>query len=846
MWIKLTAFFSVCILSCSVNAQIVEIPDVNFASWLEINFPDCMDGNMMDTQCDGILNSTIINCSNFEISDLTGIEHFDDLIELNASYNELTTIPLLTQSNIQNLVLRANSITNLPDLPSSLLKLDLETNAEITELPSLPEGLTELILNNCYALEYIPNLPSTLLEYSRGYCSLLNWLELPEGLGNLNISSGGFTSLPELPNSLWALTIMNNPIGNQETFPPNLTNLNMGNCEMTEIPVLPLSLNVLGVGYNPITEMPVVTGGVTNLRMSGTLIDSITTWPNNVSTLSASNGILSYIEYFPNTLLSFNVNNNELSHIPDINPDASGYQIAGNNIECIENMPLTIVAFEIDDNPLSCIPFIPEGVVLTDVDLDSFPICQNNDPVNNPFGCTGGSGFEGYVHLDEDQMCDFNEEPLANIPVKIGQDGAGITYTNSLSNGRYLFQGEIGEYNVGIQTNNLPFTTDCTDPGLLQNVETDAVTPYVTDLNFALRCNGDSDFGIQSVLHDGWVFPGQVHSVNVLAGEISQFYNAHCSDITEGEVTISVNGPAEIYSVSMLSPDPSLITNTSITYELADLTSVDLMTGFIFDLITYTTATDLDQICLEITVESGSDNDSDLDNNYLTYCYQVVNSYDPNNKLVSPMSVEPGFDDWMYYTINFQNTGSAPAFNIRLEDELPANMDLETFQMTNTSHDSYYDINELDLTVYYPDIMLADSTSNEPDSKGYFQFKVKPLTAMIDGETIENMASIFFDFNNPVITNTAITEALLPDGITELNSSSLNIYPNPSNGKVTAISRVPILDICCYDLLGKKIQFDSSITGNKAEISLMGNQPGITIIEIKTSKGVSRIRLSIQ
>ena len=55
------------------------------------------------------------------------------------------------------------------------------------------------------------------------------------------------------------------------------------------------------------------------------------------------------------------------------------------------------------------------------------------------------------------------------------------------------------------------------------------------------------------------------------------------------------------------------------------------------------------------------------------------------------------------------------------------------------------------------DINLPDSTSNEPESHGYIKFKVSPQADMVEGTQVENFADIFFDFNDPIRTNTTLT-----------------------------------------------------------------------------------------
>ena len=91
------------------------------------------------------------------------------------------------------------------------------------------------------------------------------------------------------------------------------------------------------------------------------------------------------------------------------------------------------------------------------------------------------------------------------------------------------------------------------------------------------------------------------------------------------------------------------------------------------------------------------------------------------------------------------------------------------------------------LTVYYPNIMLVDSTTSEPDSKGFIQFKVKPNSQFAAGDSIENEAYIFFDFNAPILTNTAKT--IFTQSTASLNDFDSNelidLYPNPTADRVT-------------------------------------------------------------
>lgn len=90
-----------------------------------------------------------------------------------------------------------------------------------------------------------------------------------------------------------------------------------------------------------------------------------------------------------------------------------------------------------------------------------------------------------------------------------------------------------------------------------------------------------------------------------------------------------------------------------------------------------------------------------------------------------------------------------------------------------------------DLEFIFKNILLPDSTTNEPASNGYvsFSIKLKEIDFAI-GDSIANQVSIFFDYNDPVITEYAITK-IVEKGIV---SSVINdvygipgflISPNP-------------------------------------------------------------------
>lgn len=138
----------------------------------------------------------------------------------------------------------------------------------------------------------------------------------------------------------------------------------------------------------------------------------------------------------------------------------------------------------------------------------------------------------------------------------------------------------------------------------------------------------------------------------------------------------------------------------------------------------------------------------------------VVCSYDPNDKYCVPEGyAEPHYilgTDELEYRIRFQNTGNSYAQNVLVVDQLDVDkLDLSTFYPVFASHDYSTVLNGDGLLEFHFDnIVLPDSTTDEPGSQGYVVFRITPIAGLAGGEEINNSASIYFDDNDPIITNT--------------------------------------------------------------------------------------------
>lgn len=161
-------------------------------------------------------------------------------------------------------------------------------------------------------------------------------------------------------------------------------------------------------------------------------------------------------------------------------------------------------------------------------------------------------------------------------------------------------------------------------------------------------------------------------------------------------------------------------------------------------------------------------------------------SWDPNEIMVNMDEILttsfPNVPE-LEYVIRFQNTGNDTARVVNVLNYIPAELDFSTFQMMASTHDvvlEYNPINRL-MKFKFDNIMLPDSTTNEPESHGIVSYRIKPDTTLQSGDTIFNQAHIYFDYNPVVNTNFATTAIVDPMFIHSNYPTAVDfqLMPNP-------------------------------------------------------------------
>src|SRR5690606_16653903 len=107
------------------------------------------------------------------------------------------------------------------------------------------------------------------------------------------------------------------------------------------------------------------------------------------------------------------------------------------------------------------------------------------------------------------------------------------------------------------------------------------------------------------------------------------------------------------------------------------------------------------------------------------------------------------------YLIQFQNTGTDTAFTVIIRDTLDTDFNIFSVQSGVSSHPYTFRMyGPRVLEWKFSNILLPDSTTDEPGSHGYVIFSVDQNLNLVNGTELNNTADIYFDFNAPIITNT--------------------------------------------------------------------------------------------
>ena len=244
-------------------------------------------------------------------------------------------------------------------------------------------------------------------------------------------------------------------------------------------------------------------------------------------------------------------------------------------------------------------------------------------------------------------------------------------------------------------------------------------------------------------------------------------------------------------------------------------------------------------------IASNTLSESSTANNSATFNTIVTGSYDPNDKVAvtsSGASEDLYFideDEWIDYTIRFQNTGTDTAFTVVVTDTLSEVLDMASFEQGVASHPFHVAFKPGRVVLWtFEDILLPDSNVNEMASHGLVGFRIKPLEPLVPGTVIENIANIFFDYNEPVITEPSVLVAEFSTGLPELHANGLSISPNPAKDHVvlSLADQGVIAEVRLFSVDGRMVKRHPKALG-RVELDLDGLVAGTYLVAVRTNGG---------
>lgn len=240
-----------------------------------------------------------------------------------------------------------------------------------------------------------------------------------------------------------------------------------------------------------------------------------------------------------------------------------------------------------------------------------------------------------------------------------------------------------------------------------------------------------------------------------------------------------------------------------------------------------------------------STSDMDSTDNRDSIMQRIVYSYDPNAKFSLPEGKITSDLRKIRYTIHFQNEGNDDARNVTIIDTINLKMPVYSFQMIGATHPYSVSIQPGTniVTWVFDNINLKPKSENEEKSKGYLVFEANVRGDLRVGDSIRNKAYIYFDYNEPIITNYAVITRVENESgggtsveFIESKIKSIMVYPNPTSSVLTVKNlKNETVGYEVFNAMGQSVFKDDISAENSAILNVGNLTKGIYFI--KTSTG---------
>ena len=236
-------------------------------------------------------------------------------------------------------------------------------------------------------------------------------------------------------------------------------------------------------------------------------------------------------------------------------------------------------------------------------------------------------------------------------------------------------------------------------------------------------------------------------------------------------------------------------------------------------------------------------NQSDVtpENNTSAIKQDVFNSFDPNDKSCLEGSIVSAdvIGEYVHYKIRFENTGTFAAENIVVKDLIDeAKFEVTTLTPISGSHSfSTRIVQNNKVEFVFENINLPFDDAN---NDGYVIFKIKTKPNLVVGDSFSNSASIYFDYNFPIDTNTATTTIQALANSDFEFGNYFTIAPNPVNDFLIIKKKadIDISSLSVYNALGQLIM---TVLEPNSDIDVSELKSGNYFIKVISNEGISSI-----
>ncbi len=444
---------------------------------------------------------------------------------------------------------------------------------------------------------------------------------------------------------------------------------------------------------------------------------------------------------------------------------------------------------------------------------------------------------EGYAFIDANANCIFDagDTSVQGAEVEVADSG----YNSFVG---YAFTDMNGYYAIHVPDTGM-FVTDFSPPACA----TSYTACYTGNIYFPAICDSVSsvNFAITgSIGYDLEVFPFCQASNPGFDKYYQIFsYDYNYPGLTDTVTTTFIYDTSLIYHYSIgLQPTWDSI-NHSLTWKEPNIN----YGGFYHCYLTVPASVSPTALLHSEFSIAPTANDCYLSNNQIIFDEPVTSSWDPNSKQVSPEGNLSSADSVLTYTIHFQNTGSDTTHFVIVRDTLSPYLNPVTVENIVASAPFTLNISGNGILQWtFNPLFLPDSASNEAMSKGFIMFSVKTKPNLPNGTVIENNASIYFDYNTPILTNTVSSSII--NSVIEIDlEKGVVIYPNPATEQLTISvinsERSVVREIQIVDVVGRIERLLHSVRNdNKIIIDVSDLAAGVYFVKVKLQNGETAVK----